>query len=419
MADEHTNEEVVTTVKASVDRKIGQIKALIGRLDIRSESIKSSLRDGAPVATVQTLPCTISITIGTGPEFHVPFPVPVSRSRSKSRIARRSLYIEVLAPMADPRDGGGFPHLMYPMFPTKQGPKIWNMPRLNLDCLPILNTSKKKELEWLTTHVSLMFSSRERHLRDKSMEPGTAHEKDARINLKDSLFSLFMHSSGLQGQKARVFGINNPSDGGIHILVFVFCLRLDLANRTVVLDAAILPLHNPLMSKIRPSLENLTKMRLISVIADNDELRLWKEILPAWVERCRQWEHRPSCAYLSKSKIPLSVEFGQNPLCSCGDGTLPPRFSFDLPRWDLAAKYAVRAAISPSFSVPFVKQSFEGSKMTEPAASHETGCRFCGTGESDDGRKGLLKCARCQAVRYCSAKCQRADWGEHKKVCMK
>ncbi len=420
MANKHTNEEVATTVKASVDLKKGQITVLIGRLDILSESIKSSLRNGATVETVQTSPCTISIAIGkSSPKFHLLFPVPVLRSRSKSRIARKSSYIEVTAPMADPRDGDGFPHFMYPMFPSKHGPVIWNMPRLNLDCLPVFDTSKKKELEWLTTHISLMLSSRERHLREKFMESSTANQKDVRTNLKDSLFSLFMHFSGLQGQQARVFGINNPDHGGVHILVFISCLRLDLANHTVVLDAAILPLHDSLMPKIRPFLEKLTEIGLCSVVVDSDELRLWKEIIPAWVERCRQWEHRPSCAYLSKSKIPLCVELGQNPICSCGEGTLPPRYSFGLPRWDLAVKYAVRAAISPSFSVPFVEQSFEGKKIMEPPALHKTGCRFCGKGKSDDGGKGLLKCARCQAVRYCSVECQRGDWKEHKKVCIK
>ena len=416
----HTNEDVATTVRANVDIKTGQITTLIGRLDILSDSIKPSLSKGATVETVQVSPCSIGIAIGkTGPKFDLLFPVPVLRSQSKARIARKSHYIEVVAPMADPRDGNGFSHFMYPMFPSKGGPVIWNMPRLNLDCLPIFNISKKKELEWLTTHTSLMFSSRERHLRENSMNSSTGNNKDARLNLKDSLFSLFMHFSGLQGQQARVFVITNPDHGGIHILVFVSCLRLDLANHTVVLDVAILPLHNPLMPKIRPFLENLMEVGLCSVIADSDELRLWKEIIPAWVERCRQWEHRPSCAYRSESKIPLSVEFGQNPICSCGEGTLPPGYTFDLPRWDLARKYAVRAAISPSFSVPFVEQSFEGNKIPNLAALYETGCRVCGKGKSDDGGKDLMKCGRCKAVRYCSAGCQKVDWKEHKKVCTK
>ena len=418
---QYTNREVTTTIKASVDLKTGQMTALIGRLELLLESIKSVLRNGAPVETVQTSLCTISVAIGkAGPKVDLLFPAPVQISWSKTRIARKSSYIEVIAPMADPGDGAGFPHFMCPMFPGKHGPVIWNMPHLNVDCLPILDSSRKKELDWLTTHLSLMLSSRERYLREKSMEPGAAKQKNARINFKDSLFFLFMHSSGLQGQQARIFGINNPDHGGVHILVFVSCLRLDLANHTVVLDAAILPLHEPLMPYLRSFLEKLTGTELCTVIVDDDELRLWKEMIPAWVERCRQWGHRPSCEYLSKSRIPLSVEHGQNPICSCGERTLPSRYSFDVPRWKLAAKYAVQAAISPSFSVPFVEQSFEGNKITtEPAALCETGCRLCGKGNSEDGRKGLLRCSRCLAVRYCSVECQRADWKEHKKVCKK
>ncbi|KAI4126246.1 MAG: hypothetical protein LQ347_005055 [Umbilicaria vellea] len=420
VATKHTHEEVAITVKAKVDLKTGQITALVGRLDILSEDIKSSLSNGAIVETVQISPCTIGIAIGkSGLKFHLLFPIPVLGSQSKTRIARKSSYIEVVAPMADPRDGDGFSHFMYPMFPSKGGPVIWNMPRLNLDCLPIFDTSKKKELEWLNTHVSLMFSARERHLREKSMKSGAANHMDARVNLKDSLFSLFMHFSGLQGQQARVFGISDPGHSGVHILVFVSCLRLDLANHTVVLDAAILPLHSSLMPKTLPFLEKITELGICNIITDSDELRLWKEILPAWVERCRQWEHRSSCTYLSKSKIPLSVEFGQNPICSCGEGTLPSSYKFDLPGWDLAVKYAVRAAISPSFSVPFVEQSFGGTEESEPVARYETGCRVCGKSKSDDGGKGLSKCARCQGVRYCSVECQRADWKEHKKVCNK
>ena len=79
------------------------------------------------------------------------------------------------------------------------------------------------------------------------MEPGAAKQEDAKINFKDPLFSLFMHFSGLQGQQARFFGVNNPNHSGVYILVFVSCLRLGLADYTVVLDTAILPLHDSLM----------------------------------------------------------------------------------------------------------------------------------------------------------------------------
>ncbi|MCJ1251942.1 hypothetical protein MMC30_009180 [Trapelia coarctata] len=418
------DEEVTMTLKANVDARTGQITTLTGRFDMLSEDLKSILSSGATVETLQISPCTIGIVIGrNGRQFHLLFPAPILVSRSKCRIARKSSYVEVVAPMADHRYGEGFPYFMYPMFPSKPGPVVWNMPRLNLDCLPIFNLSKTKELDWLTPHTSLMLSSRERHLRERSMGVSAVVHKDARVNLKDSLFSMFMHFTGVQGQQARVFGINNPDDGGIHILVFVSSLRLDLANHTVVLDAAILPLYDSLLPKLGPFLGPLAAKGLCNIKVDNDELNLWKEIIPAWVERCRTWEHQLSCAYLAQSKIPLSVENGENPICTCGQGTLSSKYTFDLPAWHLAAKYAVRAAISPSFSVPFVEQSFEGNDpkgvevVPEPVkAAHDTGCRVCGKDKAEGG-KGLLKCARCQAVRYCSTECQRGDWKEHKKGC--
>ena len=391
---------------------------MTGRLNVLSKSVKSNLTGGAIVETVQVSPDTIGVAIGkSGPNFHLLFPVPVLRSRSKSRIARKSSYVEVEAPMADPRDGDGFANFMCPMFPSKDGPVVWNMPRLALDRLPILNTSKKEEFGWLTPHTSLMMSSRERHLRDQFMAFSTTNHKDARVDLKDSLFSMFMHFSGVQGQQARVFGINNPDDGGFHILIFVSGLKLDLANRTVVLDAAILPLHNSLLRKIKPFLVKVTEIGLCNIKVNNEELKLWKQILPAWVERCRQWQHRSTCKYLTENKIPLSIEHGENPLCSCSEGTLPKNYTFDIPRWDLAAKYAVRAAISPLFSVPFVEQSFEGKKATDSTAGTKTGCESCGKSGSGDGGKGLSQCSRCQAVKYCSVECQRRDWKRHKMDC--
>ena len=400
-------QDICSTIKADVDFQTGEIKTLIGRLDILSNNLQSSLRSGAIVETFQTAYNTIGITIGKdGPTFNLHFPTPILRSRSKFRIARKSSFIEIVAPIADHINSIGFQHLMYPTFPSSGGPVLWNMPLLSLNSLPNLDRSKKRELEWLTTHTSLMFSFRERHLREMSMKSNASTHKDARVNFKDSPFSLFMHYSGLQGWETSVFGINSPEEGDFHILIFVSCLRLDLANHMVVLDVAILPLHKSLLPKLQPFLVNVVDWGLCDVKVDSDELRLWKATLPAWVERCRQWEYRPSCEYQINSQIPLSVENDFNPICSCWEGSLPSSVNFNLPKWDLAAKHAVRAAISPSFSVEFVEQSYDGKKIEEPGANYTTGCEVCDRRESDGG-KGLLKCSRCLIVKYCSAECQR------------
>lgn len=435
-----------TTIKANVDLKTAQIATLTGRIDLLSEYVKSLLRSGADVETIQISPCIIAVIIGKSPrqyQHHLHFPAPVLRSRSISRIARKSSYVEVVSPVCGPMDEERFPHFMYPLYLDARQPVIWNMPRLNLECLPILDMAKPKDLEWLVTHTSLMFSSRERTLKDRSMVPGAKTHNDVRTNFKDSLFSMFMQFSGLQGRRSRFFGIHNPTAGGLHVLVFVSCLRLDMANHTVVLDTAILPLTDQLVPDIHSFLAALSGLVICQISVDDEELRLWKQVIPALVERCRLWPHHPtSCEYLKQCRIPLSLENGHTPICSCGDGTLPPKFVSGVPLWDTVSRYAVRAAISPSFSLPFVEPVYADvhgstappgatkSTNTVPGTVHGTTaittaanrskdlCTTCGPEKSTPGMK-LLSCARCHAVKYCSVECQRADWKEHKKVCAK
>lgn len=54
-----------------------------------------------------------------------------------------------------------------------------------------------------------------------------------------------MHSAGLPGGQAKVFALHTADAGGVHVLLFVSSIKLDLANHTVNLDTAVLPLsHN-------------------------------------------------------------------------------------------------------------------------------------------------------------------------------
>jgi len=57
--------------------------------------------------------------------------------------------------------------------------------------------------------------------------------------------------------------------------------------------------------------------------------------------------------------------------------------------------------------------------ITDPAdPRYKHACRYCCNRVPLTG-KHLLKCARCQAVRYCSLACQRADWKAfHKHECV-
>lgn len=266
------------------------------------------------------------------------------------------------------------------------------MPYLNLDCTPVLSTENTNAMQWLMTHASLQFSARERKLRGASTSSTSIiNHRDVRINLKSSLFSIFMRYTGLQGQKAHIFGINNPTKGGVHMLIFASYLRLDIADHTVVLDSAVLPLTNQLVRQIGRFLGPISAMGLCSIIIDDEELKIWKELLPCYIERCRTWTHKPSCEYLTKAKIPLSVEEGEPLLCSCGDGKLPTGFVSDVSGWDLVSKYAVRAAISPSFSVSFVEPTFDLEEMKRDIRPGVHRCQNCRKTKSESG-KSLLTC---------------------------
>lgn len=406
-----------TKMTATIDREAAQIVALTGRIRNFSETIKTALSDNSPVEVTQKSPFTLVVKVGKYEPHMLHYPVPVLKSQSKTRIARKSSYIEIIAPIADHVNGTGFSDFMYPTFITENGPVLWNMPGVNLEHLPIIDITRKSELQWLNPHVSLQMSIRERQLRDGSIKSGSQPHGNVRVDFKDSLFSTFMHFTGIQGGQTGIFGLNNPTTGGVNILIFISSLRLDMASHTVVLDSAILPMTESVLPRLEPFLGPLTKVGICQINVDDNELKLWKEIIPAFVERSRQWKHRPACEYMAKGQIPLSVENGEQFLCTCGNGKMPPNFILGVPKWDVAAKYAVRAAISPSFAVPFVEQIFaKFDEVIAAANARDDACQKCQRDKSNSGGS-LLKCSRCHVVKYCSADCQKADWKEHKKMC--
>ncbi|KAK3304728.1 uncharacterized protein B0T15DRAFT_251800 [Chaetomium strumarium] len=449
-----------TSIVASICSATGKVSSLTGRIDFISGDLKSALQGGCQVQTTPSSPCEFAISVGKAPPLKLRFPVPLMPSKCKTRVARKSSYIEVVVPAVTSPSQTPSEALTYPVLLDSDGlPTACNMPYLNLERLPIIDTTQHPNLRrWMTPHVSGMLSARERRLRDDPSLPRSAAEQ-TRLDFKDSLFSLLMHYTGLQGgRKAHIFGLSNPSNGGVHILLFVSALRLDLANRTVVLDVAALPLYDALMPRIAGALGALRKQGVVvvQVKVDDAELRLWKYVLPACVERCRTtWAHRGGgggCEYYAgvggPRAPPLEVENGRPLLCTCGNGVFPDGFLGEggpngVPQWRSVAKYAVRAALSPAFFCPLVdeldsfldemrdkidpfKKEEQEEEEEEEGSGSQTqkgGCRVCGADKAKDGGGGvsggaLRACARCRKVKYCSRECQRADWKAHKGQCV-
>lgn len=411
----------------------GVLNTITGRLDILSPDGQRLLADKAAVDVRKISPFTFEIVLGQREAVYpLCFPVPVVKDGSKTKVARASGYVEVTAPVAEPASSQTLDDFIFPSTLAKTGsssgdgltiPVPLNIPHVNLDNLPVLDISDKKRLGFLTTLTSRMFSTRERKLRDQADDTGLA--PSARMNFKESLFTMFMLASGLQGGQTGLFAIHHPEKGGIHMLLFVSAIRLDGANTSVALDAAVIPFTVDIIrgGRLEAFLLILRELECCTITVDDEELVLWKKVLPALAERCRTWTHAEGCEYARPgAAVPLSTEPGEQVLCSCGAGKLPEGF-IGLPEWDVASQFATRIAISPVYAMPFVEDVIDPSmdegmsKLGLGVQGDETlRCRNCGDVEAKGGG-ALKKCMRCLKVRYCSAECQKKDWKKHRMEC--
>ncbi|KAK3317665.1 MYND finger [Cercophora scortea] len=427
---------------ADVNPSTGDITSITGHIDITSETGKRLLADKAPIKLHQASAFTINIIFGSN-DLVLPlsYPVPVFKDGSKTRIARKSQYVEIIAPFADPITSASLEDFIFPTVLTNSPytsnttlPATLNVPHLSLDTLPILGIDDKERNHFLELLVTYTFSSRERRLREETIGSSNSTSglsANARLNFKESVFSMFMVASGLQGKQTGLFSITHPQRGGIHMYIFVSAVRLDSANASVVLDTAVLPLTLKMLANadVKTFLYILKGMVCCTLTVDDAELALWKKVLPALAERCRTWEHTSECEYRTRgaeATVPLSLAAGEQLLCSCGQGKLPKDF-VGLPEWEAVDQLVTRVAISPVFSSPFVEsmmdtvlghmQGLERERANKTEDGREQ-CLFCGRVEADGpGGVALKKCLRCLEAKYCSPACQKKDWKRHRSEC--
>jgi len=87
--------------------------------------------------------------------------------------------------------------------------------------------------------------------------------------------------------------------------------------------------------------------------------------------------------------------------------------------------FLIEGALAISLGVDFLpipgkfRSSGDGSR-TEATELQSTSCSgpSCGKTEVEGGSR-LLTCTGCRISRYCSTKCQRSDWSDHKRMCRK
>ncbi|KAI3340979.1 hypothetical protein F4824DRAFT_516198 [Ustulina deusta] len=388
----------------------GRIVSMTGRLDIKSENYRSALQNKCKIQTKMLSACQVGITLGQERPLTIGYPVSVVGKSLKTKISPASHSIEVTAEVGTSSEWERYPDFMYPVHLGKGGPVNWNMTYLDLRKCPIVDISQPNKLTWLNPHLSGAMSGAEGRLRENANLPRSAGQK-IRLDFKESIFSTLVQFAGIQGTKTRAFALDNRANGGVHIVILASNLRIDLATRAVVLDCAVLPLSTEIVGKLAKFLGLLPTQSLCQIQVDDDELRLWKHVLPAYVERCREWPHKDGCEYATAGRVPLSLEHGKKFMCTCGNGNFPNGFIRGVPNWELASKYAVRAAISPPFWAPFVDE------MYRPDIGRVVNtCGTCGKSKSKKGKE-LLTCGRCKKQKYCSLECQRANWAVHKSVC--
>lgn len=439
---------VVDTTLASED---DSIMTLTHRITCATEAEKKKLSSrGSSVLVVFKDWERATVQIGGDLVYHIIFPVPVDYLRHKVRIARKSSFVEVEAAPWDPLKETTT-CLLFPITLPEQSshrdlsPIPWTATQLRLDILPIVDSSKKDKLQWLVTHASTMFSTRERQIRENGLVSRRSFNMklNMRAEMKDSLFSMLMSYTGLQGQNCRAFGLTKPVSG-INVLFLPSALRLDLINRTVVLDAAAVPLTKSMSAdkKVKGFYQSLTALGVMQIKVLDEELRCWKSILPALSERCRMWMHTLTCEYVKEAAVPIAqgLDDGYSSLCSCGVGKFPAGYLEDFKLDGLQyvlKRYATRVAISPLFAIPYVEECFtmplsrrqntSAASAGAPVPNANMGCGNCGQYSKKDSypettgnsisSQALPVCARCKKMRYCSPECQRTDWKRHKAVC--
>lgn len=250
----------------------------------------------------------------------------------------------------------------FPIVQHGQNLALWNLHRLSLNTLPVMNLLVDHS-KWVSPGIGSSLSKREREILSK--EDTTGDLSDTMVGVKDTINHLFLHSvNSRKMHGVRTFLIlpkpKSPFDRlGGDFLIFVTDMKLDLANSTLVLDACILPFNREFRENREIAkfvAKGHARKEIMNIAIGPKEHRIWKELICSFIERARgnSYTHHPTkCEYLKNGKdgqatVPLSYEDGKIPFCSCGRGKASPEF-LAVKEWKPLAKFVTRAAISPLF----------------------------------------------------------------------
>ncbi|KAH9885997.1 hypothetical protein C8Q73DRAFT_658897 [Cubamyces lactineus] len=388
-------------VSVELDEQCELVQSLASKVSIEDTRVKNDFgSNGAMPHISQLSPCIMRLSV-SGRSQDVVFPFPVVGSQNKLRLARKSLYIEVVIPISGPfLKPDGMKLNPFPVVGSGRALHSWNIHRLSLAQLPALDPKAPDIANWLNAHVGSMLSTRERSMRKK-------RRADALMFVKDTIHTMFVRATAIQGglSARHVISLRDEKTNNCDTIFFISDIRYDLQAHTMVCDGYVLPLTHDIMPKITSFFGELVLGNdMASVTVFEGEMQAWKQLIPAFVERCRTWEHGENCEYLTRTQVPLTLEMEADPLCSCGrgkdvDGLLK------VGEWKRYAPYVTRIAISPLFAVSYLET------VGRVPEAHK--CSVC----RGRGQPKLKACSGCTKVRYCSQACQKKDWPRHKPQC--
>ena len=409
------------------------------RVDFRKDSDAArALVDGASVSVVQTSPSQLLLSIGDNVRQKLVYLLPILGPDHRIRIARKSSWVEVLCPIAthDPTSAAW----TQMSFSPGTMPILREMSRIDFRIQPRISFSKNTKAAWVRTFMGSSTSDSERALNNATISSDNLYSGSVLLDLKQSFFNMIGHFAGLtESSPPSTKGAGTVFQLGLdgkdcHTIIFLTSVYHDLDLRSICMEGYVLPLTIPKIIKLKNALAELQSVKVpVHMIANTtEEVKLWKQALPAFAERCRDYSHKTSCEYLQPgATIPLSTEMPEDPICSCGAGKLSSQQFVKLgeTQWAPFAPYVTRVALSPLFSVPWVETSMshvgDKPKKSSPTDTKHTAQPSPSSGKPDTcancGKrsKSLKTCDGCGKAQYCNRDCQKAAWKTHKIVCKK
>ena len=367
------------------------------RLTFRREQDKQLLRSGISVIVKDSTPCTVDVASDAF-EYRFVFPFPIAARRAKVQLNRRLGWIQIIVPLASGNDGGYNANPFPVIKGRNEGPYNWNAPFILFKILPKIDLNRTNALGWIMKHIDTMLSNRERQLLESNSQ-----DTISEITLfKKSLIDIFL---ALTRSAKRTFEIKSDHNAPPSIIFQVNDLFLLDTAHSIVAEAQLLS-----SVKAAAAFEGS-----INIVVGEPVVKLWKEVLPSMVERCRGGEYSSGCTYSVDSE-----RIGQGESSTCVREIL--QHSNDLinataRNWREFS--GTRIAISPVFAVPYVEDCGNDDVVQRAGSvdhNFENGENFdalCNRCRS----QAVKLCGRCKVVKYCSRECQSQDWKEHKKIC--